>query len=94
MVYLRRVVGDRSGVGSPMGKSKIVLKNQVNWIISRNELEAAKLCAELMKDVSDLLNYLGCNLYFWTDSQVVLKWIVNPALRLVRFVKRRLEKIH
>ena len=50
------------------------------WIISCKELEAAKFCAELMKDVSDSLKYLGCNLHFWTDSHVVLKWIVNPAL--------------
>ena len=47
-----------------------------------------------MRNISDSLKYLGCSLYFWTDSQVVLKWIVNPALRLVRFVKRRVDKIH
>ena len=40
------------------------------------------------------MKYLRCSLYFWTDSQVVLKWIVNPALRLVRFVKRHVDKIH
>ena len=57
-------------------------------------MEAAKLCAELMRDISDSLKYLDCSLYFWTDSQVVLKWIVNPALRLVRFVKRRIDKIY
>ena len=47
-----------------------------------------------MKDASNSLKYLDCSLYFWTDFQVVLKWIVNPALRLVRFVKRRVDKIH
>ena len=94
VVYLRRIVEDRSDVGFLMGKSKVVLKNQVNWIISRKELEAAKLCAELMRDISDSLKYLGCSLYFWTDFQVVLKCIVNPALRLVRFVKRRVDKIY
>ena len=93
-MYLRRTVEDCSDVGFLMGKSKIILKNQVNWIILLKELEAAKLCAELMMDVWDLLKYLGCSLYFWTDSQVVLKWIVNPALCLVRFVKRHIDKIH
>ena len=57
-------------------------------------MEAAKLCAELIRNISDSLKYLGCSLYFWIYSQVVLKWIVNPALRLVRFVKRRVDKIH
>ena len=76
------------------GVTKIFHFTRHIWIISRKELEAAKLCAELMRDISDSLKYLGCSLYFWTDSQVVLKWIVNPALRLVRFVKRRVDKIH
>ena len=94
VVYLRQIVEDRCDVGFLMGKSKVVIKNQVNWIISRKELEAANLCAELMRNISDSLKYRGCSLYFWTDSQVVLKWIVNPALCLVRFVKRRVDKIH
>ena len=52
VVYLRWVVEDRPGVGF----------NQVNWIISRKELETAKLCAKLMRDISDSLKYLGCSL--------------------------------
>ena len=64
------------------------------WIILCKELETAKLCAELMKDVLDSLKYPGCSLYFWTDSQVVIKWIVNPALHLVHFVKHHVDKIH
>ena len=47
VVYLRRIVEDRCDVGFLIRKSKVVLKNQVNWIISRKELEAANLCAEL-----------------------------------------------
>ena len=35
VVYLRRVVEDRSDVEFLMGKSKVVLKNQINSIISR-----------------------------------------------------------
>ena len=34
-----------------------------------------------------------CSVYMWTDSQIVLKWITNPDLHLVRFVKRRVDKI-
>ena len=94
VVYLRRIVEDCSDVGFLMGKSKVILKNQVNWIILCKELEAAKLCAELMRNISDLLKYLGCSLYFWTDFQIVFKWIVNPALCVVRFVKCRMDKIH
>ena len=63
-------------------------------MISRKELEAAVMCSELMKSVSESLQHLGCGLHFWTDSQVVLRWMINPNLNLPRFVERRIEKIH
>ena len=94
VVYLRRVVGDQSSVAFIQGKSRLVLSNQQSWVISRKELEAAKLCSELMLAVSKSLDHLSCSIHLWTDSQVVLKWIVNPDLHLPRFVKRRISKIH
>ena len=42
---------------------------------------------------SKALHRYRCSIHFWTDSQVVLKWIVNPDLHLERFVKRRVDKI-
>ena len=41
----------------------------------------------------EALRHLNCSIHFWTDSQVVLKWITNPDLHLARFVKRRVDKI-
>ena len=63
MVYLRWVVEGRFKIGFLIGKSKVVLTNQVNWIISCKELEAAKFCAELMRDLLDLLKHLSCGLF-------------------------------
>ena len=40
------------------------------------------------------LRHLACGLHFRSDSQVVLKWILNPDLHLPRFVKRRVGRIH
>ena len=94
VVYLRRVVNGRSCVAFIQGKTRVVLVNQTNWVISRKELEAAKMCAELMQTVSKSLQHLACSLHFWSDSQVVLKWIVNPDLHLPRFIKRRVDKIN
>ena len=87
VVYLRRVIGNRSSIAFIIVKSKLVLTHQANWVISRKELEAAKLCAELVMEVSKILKCLSCSLHFWTDSQVVLKWIVNPDLHLPRLMK-------
>ena len=94
VMYLRRVVSGRSCVAFIQGKTRVVLINQTNWVISRKELEAAKMCAELMQTVSKSLRHLACSLHFWSDSQVVLKWIINPDLHLPRFVKRRVDKIN
>ena len=52
------------------------------------------MCAELMQTASKSLQHLACSLHFWSDSQVVLKWIINLDLHLPRFVKRRVDKIN
>ena len=51
------------------------------------------MCAELMQTVSKSLQHFICSLHFWSDSQVVLKWIINPDLHLSRFVKGKVDKI-
>ena len=53
------------------GKVKVVSVLQTSWVISQKELEAAKMCAELMQSVSKSLRHFGCNLHFWSNSQVV-----------------------
>ena len=93
VVYLRRVVNGELQVAFVLGKSRLVLTHQANWVISPKELEAAKLCSELVSHAAVALSHLNCSAHLWTDSQVVLKWITNPDLHLVRFVKRRVDKI-
>ena len=93
VVYLRCWVAGKSKVSFLLGKSRVVLTHQSNWVISRKELEAAKLCSELVLRASEALQHLHCDTYLWTDSQVAFKWIANPDLHLARFVKRRVDKI-
>ena len=77
-----------------VGKSKLVLTHQKGWIISRKEVEAAKLLGDLILQTSKALSKLKCSVHCWTNSQVVLKWIVNPELSLARFLRRRVDRIH
>ena len=51
------------------------------------------MCTKLMQDVSKLLQHLGCSLHFWSDLQVVLRWIINPDLHLPHFVKHQVDRI-
>ena len=93
VVYLSRIIHGRSCVAFVQGKAKVVLVNQTNWVISRKELEAAEMCTKLMQDVSKSLQHLGCSLHFWSDSQVILRWIINRDSYLPRFVKRQVDRI-
>ena len=49
----------------------MALKQQADWIISRKELEAAKLRSDLLLQAKESLRHLNCSLYFWTNSRVV-----------------------
>ena len=93
VIYLRRFVEGKAQISFLMGKSRLFLSNQSNWVISRKELEAAKICSELMLLAIKALHHLPVTIRFWTDSQVVLKWIINSDLHLARFIKRRVDKI-
>jgi len=93
VVYLRKIVAGGAQVAFVLGRSRLVLTHQANWVISRKELEAAKLCSGLVHQACVALSHLKCSVHLWTDSQVVLKWITNPDLHLNRFVKRRVDKI-
>ena len=82
VIYLRRIVNGRSDVSFILGKSRVVLSHQQNWVILRKELEAAKLCNDLMLLALAALQHLSCAVKFWTDSEVLLKWITTPDLHL------------
>ena len=92
--YLRCRVNGKAAVSFVFGKSYVVLCHQSNWIISRKELEVAKMCSEVMLHAQAGFKDLSCEVKFWTDSQVIHKWIINSDLHLSKFVKRRIEKIY
>ena len=93
VVYLKCVGYNKTVVKFLMGKSRVVLTSQSGLVISRKELEAARMSSELMLQAEKALERFNCNKFFWTDSRVVLGWITNPDLNLSRFVKRRVDKI-
>ena len=93
VVYLKCVDYNKTVVKFLMGKSRVVLTSQSGWVISRRELEAARMSSKLMLQAEKALKRFNCNKLFYTDSRVVLGWITDPDLNLSRFVKRRVDKI-
>ena len=76
-----------------VGKCRLDSTCQSCWVIFGKELEAAKLCIEIIFVALKNLRHLKCSVYIRTDSQVVPKWINNPDLHLVRFAKPCVHKI-
>ena len=93
VIYLGRTVNGCATLSFISGRSRVVLNHQSNWVISCKELEAAKICSDLMLQALKALEDLSCTVKFWTDSQVVHKWITNSELHLSCFVRRRIDKI-
>ena len=85
-IYLRGVSAGEAQVSFVIGTSKLVITHQKG-------LEAAKMLSELMLQTFKASHDLNCKIFCWTDSQVVLKWIVNPNLSLARFVKSCVDRI-
>ena len=93
VIHLRCWNTGNCKVSFVLGKSRLVLTHQVNWVVSRKELEAAKFLSELVFQACEALQQLHCSIHLWTDSQVVVKWLTNPDLNQPRFLRRRLDKI-
>ena len=94
VVYLRRIVKGIPSTSFVFGKSRIILRHQQNWPIGRKELVAAVMSVKLLDDAFKALRLPKCTKHFWSDSKVVLQWILNPNLRLPKFIARRIEIIH
>ncbi|XP_070495848.1 uncharacterized protein [Chironomus tepperi] len=61
--------------------------------IPRLELMSALLAARLSKTIKGIYSMLNMDTFFWTDSEIVLKWIVNPNHRLIKFAISPIEEI-
>ena len=94
VVYLRCIVKGIPSTSFVFGKSRIILRHQQNWPIGRKELVAAVMSVKLLDDAFQALRLPKCTKHFWSDSKVVLQWILNPNLRLPKFIARRIEIIH
>ena len=66
-IYLRGVSAGKAQVSFVIGKSKLVLTHQQGWVISRKELEAAKMLSELMLvgGLGEIFRLYVLHVVFW-----------------------------
>ena len=69
VVYLKCVGYNKTVVKFLMGKSRVVLTSQSGWVISRKELEAARMSSELMLQAEKALDRFNCNKFFLDGFQ-------------------------
>ena len=92
-VYLRSVLKDgRIIVRLLCSKSRVAPLKKLT--LSRLELCAAALGAELTTRVRKELQFENNQTYLWSDSEIVLYWINSPSSSLHTFVANRISKIH
>lgn len=61
--------------------------------IPRLELFSAIVGSRLANTIIDSYNELDITKYFWTDSEIVLRWIHNPNHRLIKYAIGPIEEI-
>ncbi|KAG5673272.1 hypothetical protein PVAND_003333 [Polypedilum vanderplanki] len=80
-----------------MGKAKVTpIKLATKTEIQKMpqlELMAALLAARMGNTISSIYEDLNLKRFFWSDSEVVLRWILNPDHNLVKYARAPIEEI-
>ena len=91
-IYLRHQHVDKS-ISISLVFSKAKVKPLKKRTIPQLELEAAKLLAQLLPHVAEVLQLPLSSVQPWTDSSIILGWLKQPVHRLKTFVANRVAII-
>ena len=90
-VYLKVIAESDVSVNLVLGKSRVAPLKTVS--IPRLELTAATLAARLSRFVLEELDVPDIQMFFWSDSMTVLRYLRNVSTRFKTFVAHRVQQI-
>jgi len=95
IVYLRLIKPDGSVSISLLG-SKTKMSPMKKITVPRLELSASVLLARWMARIKATLEHqlVITNVFAWSDSQIVLSWLINPHSLFKIFVSNRVHQVH
>ena len=95
MAYLRCLEenANQYSVSFTLSKSRLAPMKDRTLTMPKLELQAAVLATRLKVSVLEQLKFRVNKTYFWTDSQITLKYIKNKSKRFPIFVMNRLHEI-
>lgn len=95
--YIVCTVNDERLTSLVMAKAKVTpIRHKSRTQISempRLELCACLIASRLANTIVSQLPHIKFKRYFWTDSQVVLRWIVKPNHRLLKYAVSPIDEI-
>ena len=74
-------------------KSHVIPHSTALWLIPRKEMVAVVVRVRIAVIAMKALSLGLHEFHMWTDSMTVLNWIINPAIRPIQFIRRKLDKL-
>ena len=91
--YLRLVKDDQVQVSFVIGKSRLAPLKEKRLSIPKLELQTATIAVRIKVKLLSETNFNVKNIYFWSDSKAVLKYIYNENKHFPVYVMHRLDEI-
>ncbi|XP_073821413.1 uncharacterized protein [Musca autumnalis] len=89
--YVRAL--DSSGVSCRLLTAKSKVAPLKTMSLPRLELSAAHLMANMWLRIKPMINFEVENVYFWSDSEIILYWLKTHPSTLATFVSNRVAEI-
>ena len=91
--YFRIIQGDDIKISFIIGKSRLAPLNSKILTIQKLELQAAVIASRMKCKIVDESQITVNDIYSWSDSQTVLKYIKNENQRFSAYIMHRVNKI-